>query len=459
MVTTSHIPKLASHCVVELLIVLDRFELGHLPFLAVRDVAPRKTLPHVRPIGSLDHGGNLKYRSRLFATASLIYAYVDETGNTGNRIFDPNQPLFITAAMMTRGNFDVVRKTGVAAIAKKAGVQALHANELGIGKVEDIAPDLLKLVKAAGARFFLSRLEKRYLAATKVIVTYFDCGENLAVPWQIYSLRRLRLLLTFKVARYVLSEDIAQTVWDCLTAKKEGTSIALFVEGAKALLGNAHYLPDARSQQVVTEAMQWAIDNPENFSIHTKSKAFRYSHSPNFVAFTSLVMGIDEVSKVWDSPVREIVHDRQMEMETSFRVYHEIVANASEGVVHWPGEGTPLSMRRVPGSALRMATDESSPGLQVIDVILWLFKRALTGQEIGPGGARLLKRVFSRSWESDFSFVGVGDELETQMHRVMNAPFGEDKQEFSRNFRAKTEQNRQVAMAEYAAKKAASIDP
>ena len=183
---------------------------------------------------------------------------------------------------------------------------------------------MLKLLKAANARCFFSRLEKRYLAATKVIATYFDCGENLAVPWQMYSLRKLRLLLTFKVAS-ILTEDIAQTVWDCLTAKKEGTSIALFVEGAKALLGNAHHLPDARSQQVVTEAMNWAIDNPENFSIHSKSNAFRYLHSPNFVAFTSLVLGIDEASKVWNSPVREIVHDRQVEMETPFRIYHELV--------------------------------------------------------------------------------------------------------------------------------------
>jgi hypothetical protein len=388
-----------------------------------------------------------------------MYAYVDETGNTGNRIFDLNQPLFITAAMMTRGNFDIIQKVGVTAAAKKAGVQALHANELGIGNVEDIAPDLLKLVKAANARFFLSRLEKRYLAATKVIDTYFDCGENLAVPWQIYSLRKLRLLLTFKLAKFVLTEEIAQTVWDCLTSTREGTSITLFVEGAKALLANAHRLPDARSQQVVTEAMNWAIDNPENFaSSRAESKAFRYSHSPNFVAFTSLVRGIDEASKVWDSPVREIVHDRQTEMETVFRIYHEIVTNASETVFRWPGDA-PLSMRLVPGSALRMATEETSPGLQVIDVILWLFKRTLTGQDIGPEGARLLQRASTRGRQSDLSFAGVGQQLKMEMQEVMNAPLGEDRQTFSRNFRARTEQRRQTGMAEYAAHKAASRDP
>ena len=167
--------------------------------------------------------------------------------------------------------------------------------------------------------------------------------------------------------------------------------------------------------------------------------------------------GIDEASKVWDSPVREIVHDRQTQMETVFRIHHELVTNASEDVFRWPGDA-PLSMRQVSGSTLRMATEETSAGLQVIDVILWLFNRTLTGQDIGPEGARLLQRVFMRGRQSDLSFSGVGQQLEMEMREVMSAPFGEDKQAFSRDFRARTEQNRQLAMAEYAAKKAPSSD-
>jgi len=92
-----------------------------------------------------------------------------------------------------------------------------------------------------------------------------------------------------------------------------------------------------------------------------------------------------------------------------------------------------------------------------VDVVLWLFKRALTGQNMGPKGGRLLQQVFMRGWESDFSFTGVGHQLETQMQEVMNASFGQDKQEFSRKFRARSEQNRQIAIAEYAAKKMALI--
>jgi hypothetical protein len=144
-------------------------------------------------------------------------------------------------------------------------------------------------------------------------------------------------------------------------------------------------------------------------------------------------------------------------METLLRFHHEIVTNASENVLHWPGDA-PLSMRQVPGGALRMATEETSPGLQVIDVILWLFKRTLRGQDIGPEGARLLQRVFMRGRQHDLSFLGVGHQLEMEMQKVMNAPFDEEKQEFSRNFRDKAEQNRRIAIEEYAAKKMALID-
>ena len=106
-----------------------------------------------------------------------MWAYIDETGNTGHRIFDENQPTFISAAMATKTNFDLVYGNAVAAAAKKAGVAALHANELGIGRIEPIARDLREILGAADARFIFSRIEKRYLAATKVYDTYFDQGE------------------------------------------------------------------------------------------------------------------------------------------------------------------------------------------------------------------------------------------------------------------------------------------
>ncbi len=390
-----------------------------------------------------------------------MFAYVDESGNTGYRIFDPEQPMFLTAAMMTKTNFDAIRRGDLAAVARKVGVNALHANELGVGRIEEIADDLLVIVKQADARFFVSRLDKRYLATAKVFHTSFDAGEYLAGPWQAYWIRPLRLTLMFKIAEYILTEEIARTVWDCVTATTEQKSKALFLQAAEAMLAGAASLPDARSQQIVTEALQWALANPENFSTHLRDKINRNAHTPNFVAFSNLMDGINRASRAWKRPVREIVHDRQSQFERTLIQWHEIYSRpelVNGDPIHWPGEDEPITLSRVPGSQFRMATEEASPGLQVIDVVLWLFKRVTTDKEIGPRGARLLTRVFQRGYQSDLSFDSVGDAVERKLEDIWDAPFTEEQKRIGAELMAMSEENRIAAMRDYVAQKALEGD-
>lgn len=386
-----------------------------------------------------------------------MYAYVDETGNTGNQLFDPEQPVFVTAAMMTKTNFDAVRKGDLKAIAARVGERALHANELGINRIEEIADDLLRIIKRADARFFVSRIEKRYLAAAKVFDTYFDAGENLAVPWHAYWIRPLRLVLMFKVATYILDEEIARIVWDCVTAKTEAKSKRHFLDAAEAILARAPHLPDARSREIVTQAMQWAILNPENFSTHIRDKVNRNAHSPNFVAFTNLMDGLHRASKAWNRPVREIVHDRQHQFEKTLIQWHEVFSRpelANEKPLYWPGEEEAITLSKTPGSKLRIDTEENSPGLQTIDVVLWLFKRLITNKDIGPQGARLLNRVFQRGWQNDLSFDGVGNIVEKQLDEIWNAPISEEQTRRGAMTLAKEQKNRMAALKAYVAEKA-----
>jgi hypothetical protein len=61
-----------------------------------------------------------------------VYIYVDESGNTGKNIFDPKQADYYTAALVTKGDFDVVYTERVRAIASKVGEISVHASELGL---------------------------------------------------------------------------------------------------------------------------------------------------------------------------------------------------------------------------------------------------------------------------------------------------------------------------------------
>ncbi|MCF1482230.1 MULTISPECIES: DUF3800 domain-containing protein [Rhizobium/Agrobacterium group] len=389
-----------------------------------------------------------------------MWAYVDETGNTLNNLFDEDQPLFVTAAFITKTNFDLVAKSSIAAIAKKVDLDALHANVLGVAKIEQIAPDLLKLLKKTDCRFFISRVEKKYLAACKVIDVYFDQGENKAVPWSAYWLRHLRLLLTFKMASFVITPEIAAIVWDCVTAKSEFTSKKHFVLGAEAMLDNVQFVPDVRSRQIITDALVWAIANPEEFSTHMSEKALRYQHSPNFVAFVNLLDGLQNASERWKRPVREIVHDKQAEVEKVFATWHATISKPelakAEGL-SWPGESKAFKVQKVTGSTFRTATEEESAGLQVVDVVLWCFKRIFSDKEIGQEAAKLLNWVMQRAYQNDFSFEGVGMQVEAELGRIMDADMSKEQLAEGRKLMAEMEAQRKALVAAHAINQARKL--
>lgn len=156
--------------------------------------------------------------------------------------------------------------------------------------------------------------------------------------------------------------------------------------------------------------MEWAAENPESFYLVSENKRQRNGHMPNMVGFGNLIRSIEAQSNRWNRRVDTIVHDRQGEFEQSLKFWHQMFANAKPDVVALP-LGEKLVLRKVFGSTLRMSAGADSAGIQMTDVVLWLFARSLKGHELPPGCARLLSYVQSRAHQNDFSFVGVGSDL------------------------------------------------
>ena len=349
-----------------------------------------------------------------------MYAYIDETGNTGKNIFDINQPDFITAALISRTNFDVLQKKSTEIISAKIGEKELHGNDLGVGRIETIAEDLLTILKKSNARFFIARVEKRYIAVTKFFDTLFDSYENKAVPWHVYNIRLLRLLLVFKLAS-ILSESVAIKFWESILESNELIAYKKFQESLILLKENIEFLPDKRSREIITNAVDWALKNPESIYLHINSKAARNGHLPNIAVFPILLGGIEIQSKKWKRAVREIVHDRQSQFQKILEQWHEIYSNARSGVIEIPLE-KPASIRRVSGSKFLIKSSSESPGIQVIDVILWLFKKNLYGEFLPSNCSRLMNHVFKFGFQNDMSFENIEKRLENIIEEMNDAP-------------------------------------
>lgn len=381
-----------------------------------------------------------------------MHAYIDETGNTGAKLLDMDQPLFVTAALLTRTDFDKRFGDDVRAIAASLGETEIHANRLGVARLETIVPALLKVVRKAGPAFFLARIEKRYVLATKIFDTIFDSHENKAVPWHVYNMRPLRLMMVFKLAS-LLDDELAQVFWDALLEKNDERARAKMAPFCMSLRTRVDLLPDARSRQIASEALQWAAANPEALEFTHQDKMGRKGHLPNMVGFGNLLAGIERQSNVWGRPVEVIKHDRQNEFEPAIKFWHDMYSNARDDVVMLP-LGEKMVLRKVFGSRLEISSAQDSAGIQVIDVILWLFARSLRGEVLPDNCQALLNYVYGRAQQDDFSFEGVGaateDMIEAMDARSLPAGALND----ARALHIEIEQQRATGMAEYARDKA-----
>lgn len=375
-----------------------------------------------------------------------LFAFIDETGNTGHNIFDENQPDFFTTALITRGNFDALYGARVAAIASAFGQSSLHAKDLGVHRLESVSGGLLELLVASKAMFFLSRVEKKYLLVTKMFDSIFDSGENAAMSWHHYNVRMLRLILTFKLSS-LIEDQTARDFWKCILEPKEEKARSGLVKVCNSLLANINLLPDEKSRTVLGDALVWARDHPESIQIHVDRKTARHGHFPNLVAFSNLLYGMEGHSKRLKRPVARITHDQQSEFGKTLKSFHELLSSASGDEINWAGEIH--SLQAVKGSTFETKEDNFSAGIQIADVVLWLYNQFHRGRPLPDGCAAILNYVFANGWESDFSFSGVNASLEPAYRAKMAVALSDDALAANRELLAQCEKARQSSIAQY----------
>ena len=353
-----------------------------------------------------------------------MYAYVDESGNTGLNLFDPVQPYFLSVAMSSPVDFDKVYRERLTDIAQRAGVKYLHASEMGVHGVETIARSVMDLVEFSQVRFYFASVNKPHVAAMKFFDAIFDPWENPAAPRHTYIVRNLKFLLLLKFVAILDEEDVG-LFWKAMTSARSEQSEMQAVSAIDNVIARVDILPDARSRQLIGDTLLWARDNIGRFSFWTRRKQTRYGHLPNLFTFPALFESISSASKDWQCEVDAIVHDQQSQFENTLREWHSLFAdNEPERIFHF-GD-TPIQFADIRGSRFEIGDSRVSPGLQVVDVVLWTFSRTVANKTLGPIASDLYELCFSPQNVFFVSLDWVVAELEYTMNAVMKRPLSED---------------------------------
>ena len=375
-----------------------------------------------------------------------MHAYIDESGNTGDNLFDATQPYFLNVAMSSLVDFDDVFLDRIAGIARRAGVKWLHASELGAEGIETIAEDMTELVEFSQVRFYLAFVNKPDVAVIKFFDAVFDPGENPAAPHHSYVIRSLKFLLLLKFAA-LLTVDEAKSFWGAMVKPRTTESEAQAIGAIRSVLQRVDILPDARSQELIEDTLTWAKDNIGQFSFWNPRKQDRYGNLPNIFTFPALMTGIYESSKLWDTRVKKIIHDRQSQFEHTLRQWHSLFRGLEpERIVHF-GD-TPIEYPDIRDSQFEMGDSRVSPGLQVADVVLWTFSRMMTGKQLGPRARELFENCFSPRDVFIMSLDWIATEVDMTLSALNRRAITDDELKAGRKLMDRIEQQRQQRMRE-----------
>jgi hypothetical protein len=365
------------------------------------------------------------------------FAYTDESGNSGLKLFDTGQDAFWTGTLIAYADVDVRYQRLHKELLELAKKQELHGAELGFGGIEKIASRLSAIVREKKLQFAFGRVDKPYLAASKLFDLAFDSGVNPGMPTHAYGVQQLRQLNLMHFAQ-MLSETDLREFWD-LFAKQDAKRFGILLA---ALLKRVPKTPyDKRTKQIFTDVLTWGAAHPEEIL-----DPFGEGDSPNFVAFSTLFGQLHAIHNETGDTIGSFVHDEQNQFVPMFIKGWDLLSK-------FEGKNHPMAMisdwKKIESFNCELVEKSSADsfGLQIIDVAMWLLRRVLDNDDKPHGNCRtLFECLAERSMINTFDFKTLVRSVEVGTQYVGGLPLTEEQLDRGKALLTEFEERREKRM-------------
>ncbi|MEZ8557073.1 DUF3800 domain-containing protein [Vibrio cyclitrophicus] len=362
-----------------------------------------------------------------------VYIYADESGNTGKHIFQDSSKEYFQGAVLVTEDIESLVASIIEEYCKENGLDRLHGFELGEERTNSLCIKLLDALDSSHWEFQYTIVQKRYLAPTKFVDTFFDCWDNPAVPmtWYVTDLYRHTLCL---VIDSMMHDGLDECFWQCYLNDDLDGLMAI----CKELLNRSRHITDIRIREVVSDALSYAVKNPELFTlVCAKGKSAYKKQMPNMVAFSSLLNSIHAFCNKHGVGVKQFVHDQNDEFRGTMREFHKLYFPHEQEAM--PFGGIPLLKEFVHNTGeFILASSKNTYGLQVVDLLLWLLQRDSSSEKLSKTRERLLSKSVDYRISRQMSALIV----EARRREVMSAELSSEDLAAGRKFGAEMEAKR-----------------
>lgn len=349
-----------------------------------------------------------------------MFFHIDESGNTGNNLFDSAQPRLSYGVLSSVINVDVLCIGIHRQIQREIGDEQIHANQLGFGGLVKIAPHLIEIQNKIKFDFDYYYIEKLDYALVLFFDAVFDAGLNEAVKWDVYW-TPMRYLIIHKLSA-LFDEPLLRESWRLCTVKNierhEGDIIQLLSEVKNRAVASGL---DPRSVEIIVDALDFGIAKPLELDFGFPDQKMV---SPNAVGFQFVVSSIARrVRQKKRKKASSILVDRQHQFNNAQIGTHYNLSKIAEGIKNAPHkeknyylkhplfatfEEAEIVHKGLPERELTISKSADSIGLQIVDVYLWITNKIISGQEI-PDELGYLWSMFARRSSIDgISLEGMG---------------------------------------------------
>lgn len=317
-----------------------------------------------------------------------MYVYIDETGNTGLRIIDPDQPIFVAVAVVSPEDFDSKFTDRLYRICNG---RELHAQEWGPSEIEKVAAPLKALLVDADIRVVVQQIEKRSYAAWALARVLFDPYLNQWVPYSLLGSRQSKKLVAAELGRCIPSE-VLELIWSSFTERGIDRAAPLRLAISRMPEWISRGMAGTALRRILLHGIQGLRQNFDTHSEYLGNSLIRKSLSPNIYAFQHMLSHVCRRAKECGAEVKEIKHDPQQQFGQELRFAHKAIGIEGSGRLFGPYDLIDPSATRNSIFSLHRSNKQSA-GVNIADVIGWLYLRKIHGKPIGVNSTDLLFHV------------------------------------------------------------------
>ncbi|MDY6904044.1 MAG: DUF3800 domain-containing protein [Thermodesulfobacteriota bacterium] len=345
-----------------------------------------------------------------------MYIYADESGHSGRHIF--NDPLFyLQGAIISEVDTEPILSEVAEKYIAELGLTRLHANEMSLHDIENIAASFLSLLSNIKWVFHITAIEKPYLAVIKFVDSLFDSYENKGARWLWYNHEFFRHTLCTLFDDMLFEED-KKIFWEAYLSD-DFTGIASVVKIALQRINQIRI--DKRLYQVATDGLDFALKHPEEITLlASRTKKSYKGHTPNMVAFSNLIQAVHKFCKENKVAPKVFIHDSQSEFGPTMKEYHALFGRARLEQ-NASGLGFKSDEVEYDFGKFSLSSSKQLASLQAVDLLLWLYQKQERIKSIG-----LSNKLLDAS--DPFYISRISSEMITRgwLYKLSNHEFSED---------------------------------